>query len=163
MVMMVNPIYRAVEDIKKKAGGSSKVVLFTPAGKRFTQKKALDFSKENNIIMICGRYEGVDKRVERYIADEKISMGSYVLMGGEVPAMAVIEATSRLLPGTVGKDDFLKERLGEGGSFTEYAQYTRPETFSPKKGVSWKVPKVLLSGNHKKISQWKTKNKRLIK
>lgn len=160
MVMKVGPIYRAVSDLRTE---NSKVIFFTPRGKRFTQKKALEFSKTDNLIMICGRYEGVDARVEKYIADENISMGSYVLMGGEIPAMAVMETVVRLLPGTVGKEDFLKERINEDGSFTEYKQYTRPEVFSPEEGVKWKVPQTLLSGNHKKIERWKTKRKKTIK
>ena len=128
---------------------------------------ASDFSKFNQIIFLCGRYEGVDERVEKYIADEELSIGDYVLMGGEIPAMAVIEATARLIPGVVGKPSFLPERLqkakkGQKQGFLEYPQYTRPEVFSPKKGVSWKVPKVLLSGNHKKIGEWKAKKGRVI-
>ncbi len=160
MVMKVEPIYKAVNAIKTK---NTKVVLFTPRGKRFTQNKAEQFSKEGNIIMICGRYEGVDARVEKYIADENISIGSYVLMGGEIPAMAVIESVSRLIPGVIGKDNFLETRVGKDGRFTEYQQYTRPEVFSPNKGVNWKVPKTLLSGDHKKIETWKNKKKKEVK
>ncbi len=159
MVMKVEPIYRAVESLRRE---NSKVILFTPRGRRFTQKKALEMSKESDIIMICGRYEGIDARVEEHIADEKISIGSYVLMGGEVPAMAVVETVSRILPGAVGKDGFLENRMNEEG-FAEYKQYTRPEVFSPCEGVEWKVPKTLLSGDHKKVSQWKNKRKRIIK
>lgn len=160
MVMKVGPIYRAVSSLRTD---NSKVILFTPRGKRFTQKKAATFSKVDNLIMICGRYEGVDGRVERYIADENISIGNYVLMGGEIPAMAVVETVARLLPGTIGKEDFLKERMNKDGSFTEYRQYTRPEVFSPEEGVQWKVPQTLLSGNHKKIEEWKDKRKKIIK
>lgn len=160
MVMKVEPIYRAVSDLKTE---NSKVIFFTPRGKRFSQKKATEFSKIDNLIMICGRYEGVDARVEDCLSDENISMGSYVLMGGEVPAMAVTEAVVRLLPGTVGKEEFLQERMNDDGSFNEYKQYTRPEVFSPKEGVQWRVPKELISGNHKKIEQWKEKRKKIIK
>ncbi len=160
MVMKVDPIYKAVSSLRTE---DSKVILFTPRGERFTQKKALQLSKVKNIIMICGRYEGVDGRVEEYIADEKISIGDYVLMGGEIPAMVLIETISRLLPGAVGKDNFLNERTNEDGSFTEHMQYTRPEVFFPEEGVSWKVPEVLLSGDHKKISQWRDKRKKEIK
>ncbi len=160
MVMKVEPIYKAVSSLKNNR---SKIILFTPRGKRFTQKKALELSKEDNIIMICGRYEGVDGRVEKYIADENISIGNYVLMGGEVPAMAVMESISRLIPGAVGKEEFLEERVNNDGSFTEYMQYTRPEVFTPEDGVSWRVPKVLLSGDHKKIKEWKNKKKKEIK
>jgi tRNA (guanine37-N1)-methyltransferase len=111
--------------------------------------------------MISGRYEGVDERVAKYIADLQLSIGPYDLMGGELPAMVVIETITRLIPGVIGKPEFLKERVFKGG-FVEYPQYTRPEVFSPKKGVYWKVPKVLLSGNHKKIQEWREKRKKII-
>ena len=107
--------------------------------------------------MICGRYEGVDERVGKYIADEQISIGDYDLMGGELPAMVVTETVARLVPGVIGKEEFLKEHIKDGG-FVEYPQYTRPEVFS-----TWKVPKVLMSGNHKKIEEWRTKHGKIIK
>ena len=161
MVMRIEPLYRAVKKLKgrnKKCRG----ILFTPRGKKFTQKLAYEFSKLDQLIFICGRYEGVDERVAKHIADEEISIGDYVLMGGEIPAMTVIEAVARLIPGVVGKPAFLKERLrkGSGGpknGFIEYPQYTRPEIFQ-----QWKVPKVLISGNHKKIGEWKAKHGRVI-
>jgi tRNA (guanine37-N1)-methyltransferase len=112
--------------------------------------------------MICGRYEGIDERVAKYIADLELSIGDYDLMGGELPAMVVIETVARLIPGVLGKPEFLKERITKERGFIEYPQYTRPEVFSPKKGVYWKVPKVLLSGNHKKIAQWREKYKKVI-
>ncbi|MDO8633284.1 MAG: tRNA (guanosine(37)-N1)-methyltransferase TrmD, partial [Candidatus Wildermuthbacteria bacterium] len=161
MVMRIEPIFRAVQSVRSKVKSQkSKVILFTPRGKKFTQKMASDFSKLDQLIFLCGRYEGVDERVAQYIADEELSIGDYVLMGGEIPAMAVIEVTARLIPGVVGKPSFLPERLqkakkGQKQGFLEYPQYTRPEVFLPRKGVSWKVPKVLLSGNHKKIGEWK--------
>ncbi len=162
MVMKAQPFYRAVEDIKKEAGCvKSKVVLFTPRGKRFTQKKATEFANLEQIIMLCGRYEGVDERVARFIADETLSIGNYVLMGGELPAMVVLETVSRLVPGVVGKENFLKEKIREDGFF-EYPQYTRPETiFIGEKKRS--VPKVLLSGDHEKIKEWRQKKGKLIK
>ncbi|MBI2642431.1 MAG: tRNA (guanosine(37)-N1)-methyltransferase TrmD [Candidatus Wildermuthbacteria bacterium] len=168
MVMKIEPLYKAVQALKTKNYKlKTKVVLFTPRGKKFTQKMASDFAKLNQLIFLCGRYEGVDERVAQHLADIELSIGDYVLMGGEIPAMAVIEATARLIPGVVGKPSFLPERLqkakkGQKQGFLEYPQYTRPEVFSPKKGVSWKVPKVLLSGNHKKIGEWKTKKGRII-
>lgn len=163
MVMKVEPVYRAVRKLKKK-GRKSKVILFTPRGKKFNQTIAHDFSKQSQLIFICGRYEGVDERVAKKIADIELSMGDYVLMGGEVPAMAVIETVSRLIPGVIGKPQFLKERLGKGltKGFLEYPQYTRPEVFEPKKGVKWRVPKVLVSGDHKKIAEWMAKHGRMI-
>jgi tRNA (guanine37-N1)-methyltransferase len=158
MVMKVEPIYRAVSEIKKE---NSKVILFTPRGKKFNQKKATDFSRYNQLVMICGRYEGVDERVAKYVADEEISLGDYVLMGGELPSMIVTEVVSRLVPGVVGKDSFLKERKKNDG-FLEYPQYTRPESFLID-GKKRNVPKILLSGNHKKIEEWKNKKGKIIK
>jgi len=156
MVMKVEPIYKAVKSIKKK-GQKSKVILFTPRGKEFNQRIAHKFSKLDQLILICGRYEGVDERVAKYIADEEISIGDYVLMGGELPAMIVIETIARLIPGVIGKPQFLKERVVKGKGFVEYPQYTRPENFR-----GWKVPKVLLSGNHRKIEEWRKKYQKII-
>jgi tRNA (guanine37-N1)-methyltransferase len=114
------------------------------------------------LILICGRYEGIDERVAKYISDLNLSIGDYVLMGGELAAMVLIEAVSRLIPGVLGKPEFLKERVTKEKGFIEYPQYTRPEVFSPKKGVFWRVPKVLLSGDHKKISEWRKKHSKII-
>lgn len=159
MVMKIGPIFKAISKIKKKGG---KVVLFTPRGKKFTQKNAHDLSKEKQIVFICGRYEGVDERVAKNIVDMELSIGDYVLMGGEIPAMAVIETVTRLIPGAIGKEGLLEERITKQKGFIEYEQYTRPEIFSPKKGISWKVPKVLMSGNHKEIDGWKKKHSKVI-
>jgi len=158
MVMKVEPVYRAIKKIKKKsASWRTKVILFTPRGKKFTQKMAYDFSKLDQIIFICGRYEGVDERVAKKIANIELSIGDYVLMGGEIPAMAVIESVTRLIPGAIGKQKLLKNRITKTKGFIEYTQYTRPEVFN-----KWKVPKVLLSGNHKKIEQWRKKHSKEI-
>lgn len=157
MVMKVDPIFKAVKALKKK---NSKVILFTPRGKKFNQKVAYQFSKTDHLIFICGRYEGVDERVKK-LADIELSIGDYVLMGGEMPAVAVIETVSRLIPGVIGKESFLKERSLKKG-FIEYPQYTRPEIFEPEKGKKWRVPKVLISGNHKKIEEWREKNKKIV-
>lgn len=184
MVFKVEPIFRAIQQIRnlnfeirnksQSQNPKSKIILLTPRGKQFTQQMASEFSKLKQIIFLCGRYEGVDERVAKYLADVQLSVGDYVLMGGEVPAMAVIETVARLIPGVVGKPSFLKERRlgtkkGQKQGFIEYPQYTRPEAFSPrlaggqaKKGVVWKVPKVLLSGDHKKIEEWKAKHGRII-
>ena len=128
---------------------------------------AYQFSKIDQLIFICGRYEGVDERVAKYIADETISIGDYVLMGGELPAMVTIETIARLIPGVLGKPQLLKERIPPfprkgGRGFIEYSQYTRPEIFEPKKGKKWKVPKVLLSGDHKEIAEWRKKHNKII-
>jgi len=163
MVMKVEPIYKAVKSLsEKRKTKSEKVILFTPRGKKFDQKMAQRFSKLKHLIFICGRYEGVDERVAKNLADEEISIGDYVLMGGEVPAMAVIETVARLIPGVLGKPQFLKERVTRDKGFIEYAEYTRPEVFVPEKGKKWRVPKVLLSGNHQKIIEWKKKHSKEI-
>lgn len=155
MVMKIDPIFKAVKKIKK--GKKTKVVLFTPRGKKFNQKMAYQFSKLNRLILICGRYEGVDERVAKHIADIELSIGDYDLMGGELPAMIVIESVSRLIPGVLGKKELLKERITKEKGFIEYVQYTRPEIFN-----KWRVPKVLLSGNHKKIEEWRKKHRKII-
>jgi len=163
MVMKVEPIFRAVMDLKKSKVKSqkSKVVLFSPRGKKFNQKIATQFSKLDQLILICGRYEGVDERVAKYVADINLSIGDYILMGGELPAMVLIEAVSRLIPGVLGNPELLKERISKQG-YIEYPQYTRPEIFKPKRGIVWRVPRVLLSGNHKKIDEWREKHKKII-
>jgi len=163
MILKIEPIYCAVQSLKSKVKSEkSKVILFTPRGKKFNQKMAYQFSKLDQIIMICGRYEGIDERVAKYIADETISIGNFILMGGEVAAMAVIEAVSRLIPGVLGKPRLLKERVTKEKGFVEYPQYTRPEVFSPKKRIYWRVPKVLLSGNHKKIEEWRKRHSKIV-
>lgn len=165
MVMMVEPIYKAVNFIvrhnnKKKI--KSKVIFFTPRGQQFTQKMAYKLAKQDQLIFICGRYEGVDERVAEKLADIKLSIGEYDLMGGELPAMVCIETISRLVPGVIGKEELLKERVTKSGGFIEYAQYTRPEIFTTKEGKKWKVPPVLLTGDHKKIEAWKKNHSKEI-
>lgn len=153
MVLKIEPIFKAVKEIKSKVKNKkAKAVLFSPRGKKFNQTIAKKFAKLDQLIMVCGRYEGVDERMAKYIADEVISVGDYVLSGGEVPAMIIIEAVSRLIPGVVGKK--------ESAEKFDHAQYTRPEIFEIKEGGKIKklaVPKVLLSGNHKKIKEWREK------
>jgi len=160
MVLKIEPIYKAVKEIKKSQ--KSKVILFTPRGKQFNQKIAYQLSKMKKVIMICGRYEGVDERVAKHIADMELSIGPYDLMGGEIPAMAIMETIARLIPGVLGKKELLKERIVKGGGFIEYPQYTRPEVFEPKKGMKWRVPKVLLLGHHKKIEEWRKKHGKTV-
>ncbi len=159
MVMKIEPIYKAVNKIKK--GKKSKIILFSPRGKKFNQKMATDWSKLNQLVFICGRYEGVDERVAKYLADEVVSIGDFVLMGGELAAMMALESVGRLLSGLVGKSEELGQRIGKKGGFIEYPQYTRPEVFKVK-GKKWSVPKVLLSGHHKKIEEWRKKNNKII-
>lgn len=165
MVLKVEPIYKAINFINKKNKNKklkSKIILFTPRGKKFDQKLANKLSKLDQIIFICGRYEGVDQRVAEKISDMEISIGDYDLMGGELPAMICIETISRLVPGVLGKPQLLKERITKSGGFVEYAQYTRPEIFKTRDGKEWKVPSVLLSGDHKKIEEWKRNHGKAI-
>ncbi|OHA64058.1 MAG: tRNA (guanosine(37)-N1)-methyltransferase TrmD [Candidatus Wildermuthbacteria bacterium RIFCSPLOWO2_01_FULL_48_29] len=167
MVLKIEPIYRAVTALKSKINTKHKIlntktILFTPRGKKFTQKKAHEYAKLDQLIMICGRYEGVDERVGKYIADEQISIGDYDLMGGELPAMVVVETVSRLIPGVIGKEEFLKEHVKDGG-FVEYPQYTRPEVYIDAQGKRRVVPRVLLSGDHSKIEEWRRRHGKLIR
>ncbi len=159
MVMKVGPIYKAVNDIKQEEG---RVILFSPRGEEFDQQKATSFSELDQLIMICGRYEGIDERVAENIADLEISIGNYVLMGGELAALVVTEATSRLVPGVVQKPDEFQERITEEKGFVEYPQYTRPEVFETDSGEEWKVPSVLLSGDHQRIEQWRKKHQEIV-
>ena len=169
MVMKVEPIFKAVTALKKLKMKNEKskkkktrVILFTPRGKKFDQKTAYQFSKMDRLILICGRYEGVDERVAKRIADIELSIGDYVLMGGELPAMVVMETVARLIPGVLGTPQLLKERISKEKGFIEYPQYTRPEVFEPRRKIKWRVPKILLSGDHKKIQEWRKKHSKII-
>jgi tRNA (guanine37-N1)-methyltransferase len=172
MVIKVEPIFKAVSALQKVKSQKSKVktttqkskiIHFTPRGKKFTQRMAADFSKLNQLILICGRYEGIDERVAKYIADENISIGNFVMLGGETATMGVIEAVSRLIPGVIGKPQLLDKRVTKQKGFMEYPQYTRPEVFETKSGKKWRVPRILLSGHHKKIEEWRKKHTKIIK
>jgi len=150
MILKIEPLYSCLKSIKRKK--KSKVIILTPGGKTFDQKLARSLSKSEQLVFICGRYEGFDNRVKEF-ADLEISIGNYVLTGGEVPAMVVVDAVARLIPGVLGNQDSVKEEsFSNKEDYIEYPQYTRPEGF---KGM--KVPKVLLSGNHKKIAGWRAK------
>ena len=154
MVVMVEPIEKAIENIKTNAPEiktrNQRVILLSAKGKKFDQKEAKRLSKYKQLIFICGRYEGVDERVADYIADEEISIGDYILNGGEVGALVVIEAVSRYIAHVLHNEESIGSR--------PYPVYTRPEIFETKEGKKWRVPKVLLSGNHKKIDEWRRKN-----
>ncbi len=158
MVLKVEPIYKAVEKIKGKSKKEKvRVILFSTRGKKFDAKVAHRLSKYNQLILICGSYEGVDERVAEYVADEEISVGDFVLAGGELPALLVTEAVTRFVPGVLGKKESLEEIKGS------YPVYTRPELFelrenrkAGKKKVL-RVPEVLLRGDHKKIEEWRKK------
>ncbi len=160
MVLQVEPIHKAVAAIRRKEeignrkreGGKSKtrVILFSLRGKKLDAKTARRLSQYDRLILICGRYEGVDERVAEHIADEEVSIGDYVLSGGELPALVLMEAVSRFLPGFLGKSESLEEKKGS------YPVYTRPAEYRPdRRGKAWKVPKVLLAGDHKAIQAWR--------
>lgn len=147
LVMNVEPISRAIDDIKKQVP-KARTILMSPGGKPFNQDKAWELSREENLILVCGRYEGVDERVGLHCVDEEISIGDYVLSGGEIPAMAVVETVCRLIPGVLGDENSVVEE-SFSDPLLEYPQYTRPRDFK-----GYKVPEVLVSGNHKNIQDW---------
>ena len=147
MIMIPGPLKEAIEKINEKT--QSKVILMTPQGERLTQSKARELSLLNRVTIICGRYEGVDERIRLYFVDEEISIGDYILSGGEIPAMVLVDAMVRLIPGVLGDEDSVKED-SFSSDLLEYPQYTRPEIFH-----GYRVPEVLLSGNHEKIRKWK--------
>lgn len=148
MLMKVEPFAKAVGDLRKKSRGA-KVALMTPQGELLTQKMAGELSKLPGLIILCGRYEGVDERVRAGYCDMEISIGDYVLTGGEIPAMAAIDAVARLVPGVLGASDSALDE-SHSNSLLEYPQYTRPSEFN---GLA--VPEVLLSGNHAEIEDWR--------
>ncbi|MYE38076.1 MAG: tRNA (guanosine(37)-N1)-methyltransferase TrmD [Candidatus Spechtbacteria bacterium SB0662_bin_43] len=170
MVMKVEPIYRAICDcslfeIKTTERGlvhsdKQRIILLSAKGERFTQQKAQELAQYEHIMLICGRYEGVDERVTTYIADEEISIGEYVLTGGEIPALVLLDAVARLHKGVLGNVESLKEESFTTGHPKEYPHYTRPAVFSPKPGVEWKTPDILLSGNHQEIQKWRQQDSR---
>ena len=154
MILMAEPIINAVNSIKLREG-KSHTVLLSPTNNFFNQKKAVDYSKKfDQIILICGRYEGVDERVKQTVVDETISIGEYVLTGGELASMVVVDVTSRMVEGFFEKNNVLESESYSEEQFIEYPQYTKPEVVE---GIS--VPKILLSGNHKEIAKWKEDNK----
>jgi tRNA (guanine37-N1)-methyltransferase len=199
MIIKIEPVFRALREIigrdifpcprqklspvLKEKRDKIKIAMMDPGGKQFNQQMAKKFSKLNRLILLCGRYEGFDYRVTKFV-DERVSIGPYVLSGGEVPAMVIIEAVARLLPGFLGKPESLKEETFNINSkmaeekasqfmsiknfkkliksqFIEYPQYTRPEIFKYQEVNGeekiLRVPKILLSGNHKKIKEWREK------
>ncbi|MFA5088419.1 MAG: tRNA (guanosine(37)-N1)-methyltransferase TrmD [Candidatus Omnitrophota bacterium] len=149
MVMMPQPIFDAVAKIKGRR--KVKTILTCPGGERFNQKMAKKLSQEKNLVILCGHYEGIDERVRVKLVDQSISVGDYVLTGGEIPAMILADAITRLVPGVLGKEESLIRESFEG-NLLEYPQYTRPANFH---GI--KVPDMLLSGNHKEIEEWRSR------
>lgn len=150
MVLKPEPIFEAVEAVKSGIPDErAPVILLTPQGRLFSQKLAQEFSKYETMLLICGHYEGIDERVREHLVTDEISIGDYVLSGGEIPAMVVVDAVARLVPGVLGSEVSLVEDSHTAG-LLEYPQYTRPPLYR-----GWGVPEVLLSGNHGEIARWR--------
>src|SRR5579864_1894445 len=151
MVMKCEPIFEAVEAIWPQRETKQRVILLSAQGRRFTQAVARELTQCEELLLICGRYEGVDERVAEHLADEELSIGDYVLSGGELAAAVVIDAVARLLPGAVGNaDSAVRESFTTDAGVLDCPQYTRPAEFR-----GWRVPEVLLSGNHEQIRRWR--------
>lgn len=148
MVMLCDPLFKAIESVKSD---ESVLLYMSPRGKTFCQSMATKFSYEKHIILICGHYEGIDQRVIDYFNIQELSIGDYVLTGGELPAMVFVDAVARLIPEVISKDSLIDESFSN--DMLEYDQYTRPAEY---RGI--KVPDVLISGNHAKIDEWRKQN-----
>jgi tRNA (guanine37-N1)-methyltransferase len=159
MVMKIEPIYKALKDIRSDLQGSTKVLLTSAKGVNYEQAVAGDLTKIDNLIIICGHYEGVDERVSEALVDMEVSIGNYVLSGGEIPAMVITDSIARLLPGVLGNPDSLQSESHNEKGVKEYPQYTKPEVFVTDDGRELKVPSILLSGDHAKINAWREENK----
>lgn len=155
MIMKIEPIYEAIQELKKE---NTIVAITTPKGKLIEQKDFEDFSTQKNLhmIILCGRYEGFDQRIHDNLVDYEFSIGNYILSGGELPALILVDGITRLIPGVLGNEQSSKDESFKDGKL-EYPQYTKPEEFK-----GWKVPKVLLSGNHKEIEKYRQKNQKMI-
>ncbi|HEX5418300.1 MAG TPA: tRNA (guanosine(37)-N1)-methyltransferase TrmD [Chloroflexota bacterium] len=154
MVMIAPPIFDAVEAIRDEAaqrgqGSAPWVVLLAPQGRRFSQQVAEEYARREQLVLICGHYEGIDARVREHLVDDTLSVGDFILTGGELPAMIVVDTVARLIPGVLGASESLAEESISSG-LLEYPQYTRPAEYR-----GWPVPSVLLSGNHAAIARWR--------
>jgi tRNA (guanine37-N1)-methyltransferase len=149
MVLKPRPLFDAVEAIRQDVGEPDAVVLFSPHGRRFTQAEVARLARFERVVLLCGRYEGIDDRVRQHLATEELSIGDYVLSGGELPALVVVDAVARMIPGVVGDEDSVA-----GDSFSrgllDYPHFTRPAEFR-----EWRVPDVLMSGHHGEIRKWR--------
>ena len=165
MLMKIEPLYNAIKDIKSKIDSDkskTRTILMSAKGKTWTQQISQEYSKKySDIILICGRYEGVDERITNFI-DEEISIGNYVLTGGEIGAMALVDSVSRLIPAVLGNNESSVEESHSEVGVLEYPHYTRPEIFIDIDGKEYKTPKVLLSGNHAKIKEWREKQSKKV-
>ncbi|MCD8089817.1 MAG: tRNA (guanosine(37)-N1)-methyltransferase TrmD [Clostridiales bacterium] len=153
MIMQAPPVYDAYMSVRERADEGARLLYMSPQGKVFNQKKAEELSKEENIIILCGHYEGIDQRVIDELQPEEISLGDFVLTGGELGAMVVIDAVSRLVPGVLNKEESFEDESFSDG-LLEYPQYTRPCDFMGRK-----VPDVLLSGHHENVAKWRRRQK----
>ncbi|NOY74890.1 MAG: tRNA (guanosine(37)-N1)-methyltransferase TrmD [Kiritimatiellaeota bacterium] len=147
MLLMAEPVFKAVEALSSK---NSKILLMTPQGRVFNQEMAGVLSNEKHLVIICGHYEGVDERIRESLVDMEVSIGDYVLTSGNLPAMVLVDAVTRLLPGVLGSETSVDEESFSDSTLLEYPQYTRPELYN-----GMKVPDVLLSGNHGEIAKWR--------
>ncbi|MCL2013561.1 MAG: tRNA (guanosine(37)-N1)-methyltransferase TrmD [Oscillospiraceae bacterium] len=154
MLMTPEPVYRCITAIKNTFDFSPKVIYMTPAGTPLVQEKVVRLAEEPGFIILCGHYEGIDQRVIDVVADEEISIGDYILTGGELPALILADAVARLCPGTLPNEECFTEESHYSGSL-EYAQYTRPYEW-----MGIKVPEVLVSGNHAMIKNWREEDSR---
>jgi tRNA (guanine37-N1)-methyltransferase len=152
MLLKVEPLFEAIGSLSRE---KAKVILLSPSGRKFTQEIARELSQEKDLLLVCGSYEGFDERVREALADDELSIGDYVLTNGALPAMVVIDAVARLLPGVLGDDESSRDESFSAG-LLEYPQYTRPAEF---RGM--KVPEVLLSGNHAEIEKWRREQAKL--
>lgn len=155
MIMKIEPVYDAIKELKKQ---NTVVALTTPKGEELNQKKLMEYSENTDLhmIILCGRYEGFDQRIHDNLVDYEFSIGEYVLSGGELPALVLVDGISRLLPGVLGNEESLVSESFNDGTL-EYPQYTKPEEFN-----GWKVPDVLLSGNHKEIASYRQSLKKSV-
>ena len=151
MVMKPEPLARAVEEIRRRRGSPEAVVLLTPQGRTFRQAEAVRMSRLSHVVLLCGRYEGMDERVRELVATDELSIGDYVLSGGELPALVIIDAVSRLVPGVVGDEQSVEQDSFSDGVL-DHPHYTRPAEFG-----GLKVPDVLLSGHHADVRRWRRK------
>ncbi|SHJ62685.1 tRNA (guanosine(37)-N1)-methyltransferase TrmD [Desulfofundulus thermosubterraneus] len=149
MVMAAEPLFEAMDWIRTRQGDPGRVILLCPAGRPFNQEVAAELAREEHLVLICGHYEGIDERVAEHLVTDEISIGDYVLTGGELPAMVVVDAVCRLIPGVLGERASAQEESFSDG-LLEYPHYTRPREYR-----GYRVPEVLLSGHHEKIRLWR--------
>lgn len=162
MVMMLEPLYKAIKEIKAELAGETKVIVTSAKGERYSQQRAVELSQKTNLIIVCGHYEGIDQRFIDNYCDYEISIGDYVLSGGEIPAMVIVDSIARLLPDVLGNQDSLASESHDTPGVLEHPQYTHPSSFVTDEGLELKVPEILLSGDHKKVAAWKETNKTVV-